>query len=278
MKTVLVTAAGGNAGRNIVEALLAKGLKVVATSRNPEQLSVPAGVERRTYDAHGKTNYESLLAGIDDVVLIAPPLDGSVHEILHPLITAASQSDIKHLVFMSGNYLAGFSGKSLDNLPVRKVELQIIASGLQYTFVRAGFFMDNFLTGFNAPMVERGNITLAVGAAKSAFVAAADVGVFVAEALVQNLYGEYLVTGPDALDHFEVAQLLSEKLNRHIKYTPITEEELVAAYTARGLPLDTINYGLTLYKAFRNYATAAVTDSFFQVTGRQPLSFKAFLL
>jgi uncharacterized protein YbjT (DUF2867 family) len=278
MRTVLVTAAGGNAGRNTVESLLNKGFNVVATARDPKNLKLSWDVETRAYDANNTTtDFDTLFKDINDVVLIGPPLDGEVHKKLGPIIDAAAERDIGHLAYMSGNYLAAFSGQSLVDLPIRKVELQIVNSGLKHTFVRAGFFMDNFVTGFNAPMVERGNIILAVGDAKSSFVAAADVGEFVAEALVQGLTGEYLVTGPEALDHWEVARLLTEKMGRTISYTPISEEELTAAYKSRGLAPETVEYGLTLYRAFRNYATAAVTDTVKQILGRDPISFRQFL-
>ena len=277
MRSVLVTAASGNAGRHVVSALLSKGLRVIATSRQPQNLAVPDLIETRAYDADALTDFDRLLEGVDDVVLIGPPLDGKVHEKLAPLIAAISARKSMHLVYLSGNYLGGFSGSSLASLAIRKVELQIIQSGLRYTLVRAGFFMDNFLSGFYAPMVNQGRLSLAVGDSRSAFVAAADVGEFIAEALSQSLTGEYLVTGPEALDHFEVAALLSRKLDRVISYDPITQDQLKALYVSKGLPAETIEYGLTLYGAVRNHATAAITDSFKQATLRNPQSFEEFL-
>lgn len=277
MRKVLVTASSGNAGRHAVKALLLNGFDVIAASRNPEQLPFPSEVETRAYDANGPTDFDELLKGVGDIVLIGPPLDGDVHEKLAPLIAAAAAKNIKHLVYLSGNYLAGFSGTSLAALPIRKVELEIINSGLEYTLVRAGFFMDNYLSGFYSPMVEQGQIRLAVGDAKSALVAAADIGEFIAQALKQRLTGEYIVTGPEALDHTEVASLLSRKLHRPISYNPITEEQLKTTYASRGLTAQTTEYGLTLYRAYRNNATAAITDSFKQATSREPRSFKAFL-
>jgi uncharacterized protein YbjT (DUF2867 family) len=276
-RTVLVTAASGNAGRNIVEALLTKDFNVVATSRDPGKLSFSQPVERRAYDANAAADFDQLFHQIDDVVLVGPPLDGRVHEKLAPFIEAAAQKGIGHIVYISGNYLSGMTGRTLEDLPIRKVEKMVISSGLKHTIVRAGFFMDNFTTGFYASMVDRGAITLATGDGKSSLVAASDVGEFVAEALGQGLTGEYLVTGPEALDHYEVARLLSTKMKREITYTAVTEEQLLAVYTSKGLPAESVEYGLTLYRAFRNQTTAAVTDGFRQATGREPLRFATFL-
>lgn len=276
-RTVLVTAATGNAGRNIVAALLASDLKVVATSRSPEKSSFPAGVEVRRYDADTETDFAKLFEEINSVVLVGPPLDGMVHRKLAPFIKAASAHRIGHLVYLSGNYLSGMTGRTLEDLPIRKVERQVEDSGLRHTIVRASFFMDNYTSGFYAPMVKDGRIALATGNGKSSLIAASDLGTFVAAALVQELTGEWIVTGPEALDHFEVADLLTRQMGRPIYYLPINEDELAAKYEKLGLPSESRHYGLTLYRSYRNFATAAVTDAFAQVTGREPRSFRIFL-
>lgn len=277
LNNVLVTAASGNAGRNCVQALLDKGYSVVAATRRPSELSFPQEVEARVYDAGGQNDFETLFKDINYLVLIGPPLDGSVDEKLAPLIDAAAAHHISGIVYLSGNYLAGITGKTLEALPIRKIELKIAATGIPFTIVRAGFFMDNYTTGFYAPMVSQGDLRLATGKGKSALIAASDVGLFVAEVLSQGLHGEYIVTGPEALDHFEVAALLSEKEQREVVYTPISEEQLIKAYAARALPDESAQYGRTLYRAFRNHATAAITDGFLQVTGREPMSLHDFL-
>jgi NAD(P)H dehydrogenase (quinone) len=277
MTTVLVTAASGSAGRSFVEALLDKGFDVIATSRKPETLSFSRRAETRAYDADRETDFDPLFAGVDDIVLVAPPLDGCIDVKLAPFIRAAADRKVGHLVYLSGNYLSGMTGTTLEALPVRKLEHQIIASGLKHTILRAGFFMDNYTTGFYATMVGQGRISLATGAGKSALIAGADVGVFVAEALAQGLTGEYVLTGLEALDHYEVAALLSRKLGKTITYTPVTEPQLEEYYRSKGLDPESLEYGLTLYRSYRNYATAAVTDAFKQATGRDPVSLSAFL-
>ncbi len=277
MQTVLVTAASGNAGRACVEALLDKGFPVVAAARDPSKLSFSRPVEARIYNAGAENDFGVLLDGIGDLVLVTPPSDGSVHQKVAPLIAAAADRRIGHLVHLSGNYLSGLTGSTLAALPMRRIEQQVITTGLTHTIVRAGFFMDNYLTGFYAPMVKKGQLVLATGDGRSSLIAAANVGEFIAEALIQGLTGEYIVTGPAALDHFEVAELLSRKMGQTITYVPISEQQLGEAYASRGVPPESVDYGLSLYRAYRNQATAAITDGFRQATGRDPVDFATFL-
>jgi uncharacterized protein YbjT (DUF2867 family) len=277
MSRVLVTAATGSVGTGCVEALLRNGFDVVGTSREPSKLRRTDGVGARAYDADAETDFDALFEGIDDVVLIGPPLDGRINLKLAPLVDAAASKGIGHLVFVSGSYLSGMTGQTLERLPLRQLEVHIANSGIKHTIVRAGFLMDNYLTGFYAPMVELGTLTLATGHGKSALIAGADLGAFVAGVLSQGLTGPYLVTGPEALDHFEVAELLSEKLSRPIGYEPVALDALAADYAEQGLSDETITFILTLYESFANYATAAITDGLKQATGRDPISFRDFL-
>lgn len=276
-RTVLVTAASGSVGRNIVEALIRSGIQVVATSREPSKLNFSQPVATRAYDASIPMDFDQLFQGIDDIVLIGPPLDGKVNEKLEPFVRAAAQKSIGQLVYISGNYLAGFTGATLESMPIRKIEQMVANSGLKYTIVRAGFYMDNFTTGFYSHFLKTGKIVLATGHGRTSLVAGSDVGEFVAETLKQGLTGEYLVTGPESLDHFDVARLLSKATGHEIVYAPITEDELIAFYEAKGLPAESIEYGKSLYRAFRNQTTAAVTDGFRQATGRDPMTFATFL-
>ncbi len=277
MKTILVTASGGNAGRHVVAALRGKGFKVIAAARTPSKLTFSSDVEVRVYDANAVSDFDTLLRGVDGLVLIAPPLDGRVHEKLRPLISAVAARHLQHIVFISGNYLSGMTGETLESLAVYRVEQQIKHSDLNHTIVRVSFFMDNYTTRFYSSMVAQGRISLATADGKMSLVAAADVGDFIAEAFARELTGEYLVTGPQALDHYQVAELLSQSTQHSVIYAPISEEQLIAAYQARGLPVETIQYGATLYRAVRNQTTAAVTDGFRQATGRDPMTFKQFL-
>ncbi len=153
----------------------------------------------------------------------------------------AAQKGIGHIVYISGNYLSGMTGATLESLPIRKVEKLVIASGLKHTIVRASFFMDNYTTGFYAPMVDRGTITLATGDGKSSLVAASDVGEFVAEALRQGFTGEYLVTGPEALDHYEVARLLQKKESVRLPIRRLLRSSFWPSTHRKALPLNRWN-------------------------------------
>lgn len=178
---------------------------------------------------------------------------------------------------LTGNYIPNLTGKTLERSSVYRLEQLTIASGLKYTIVQASFFMDNFTTGFYLGLTKKGVLKLANGRGRSSLIAASDVGAFFAEALAQGLTGSWVVTGPESLDTYEVAKLLSEKYGTEITYSPVDPERIAGQFQAAGYPPETIDYGITLYQVYRNDATAPVTDGFKQATGRDPITFRQFL-
>jgi hypothetical protein len=74
-------------------------------------------------------------------------------------------------------------------------------------------------------------------------------------------------TQRQALNHYQVAELLSQSAQHSVTYTPIREKPLIATRQSRGLPRQTIQYGTTFYRVVRNQATAAVTDGLRHAAG-----------
>ena len=85
------------------------------------------------------------------------------------------------------------------------------------------------------------------------------------------------LTGPEALDHYEVARLLSEVRNEEIKYVAISGEEMKKASIENGLPEEHADMLLALYNATAAGYTAAITDDVKTVTGKNPLTLKEVL-
>ncbi|MCM2357150.1 MAG: NAD(P)H-binding protein [Geobacteraceae bacterium] len=271
MKTILVTGASGSLGRAAVAALTARGFSVRAASRQPLP-AIPPAVHAVRFDYTDPGTYQPALEGADGVLLIAPPLDVESPAKLNPVIDRAKALGVRHIVLNSA-----LGVEASEDAPLRRIERHLMASGVGYTILRPNFFMENFTTGFLAPMVGQGGIYLAAGDGRTSFISTADIAAVAAEAFSGAQHGRaYNLTGPEALDHDEVARLISQAAGRTICYHAISEEEMLRGAMQNGLPESAARFMGLLYSIVRNGWAADVTDDVRLVAGRPPLSFAEF--
>ena len=272
MKKILITGASGSLGRAATAALNAGGFSIRAVSRNPQHLAAGAA-ETVHFDYLDRAGYPSVLEGMEGVLLIAPPLDVEAAAKLIPFIDEAKVSGVAHIVL---NSALGVDAN--EAAPLRRIERHLMDSGVGYTILRPNFFMENFSTGFLAPMVRQGAIYLAAGDGKTSFISTRDIAAVAAAAFAGGPQGkEYNLTGPEALDHNQVVRLISQASGREIAYHAISEEEMIQGAMQNGLPRSSAEFMGVLYSVVRNGWAAGVTDDVRRVTGRAALSFEEFV-
>ena len=263
MKTILVTGASGNLGRAAVAALKNAGFTVRAASRQPRPVENSV-----LFDYSDHTTHEPAINGANGALLIAPPLDADAPEKLIPAIDACKFLDVRHIVFISA--LGVYAD---EKSPLRIIERHLIDSGVGYTIIRPNFFVENFTTGFLAPMVASGRISVAAGDGKTSFISTDDIAAVITAAFTHGSHNRsYNLTGPVALNYNEVATILSQGLGKPVEYQPISEEDMVQAAVKNGLPASTAQYLALLYSGVRNGWFDIVTDDVQQVTGQAPRS------
>lgn len=272
MKRILVTGATGNLGRAVVTALKAKGIAVRAAARDPGKLAAEVGVETVPFAYEKPATHAAALQDVDGLFLVAPPLDGQAPAKLNPVIALAQTCGVHHIVLTSA-----LGVDAVEEAPLRKVERHLMKSSVPYTILRPNFFMENFSTGFLAPMLKQGGIFLAAADGKTSFISVADIAEVAVTAFTRGLLSkEYNLTGPEALDHTAVAAILSKVAAKPIAYQPIPEEAMLKGMRVAGLPEGAVQYVGILYGAVRAGYTATVTQDVETVTGRKPTSFEAF--
>lgn len=272
MKRILVTGSTGNLGRAVVAALKSKDIPVRAAARNPGKLATSAGVELVPFAYENSATHAAALQGVDALFLIAPPLDPEAPTKLNPVIDLAKANGVRHIIFNSA-----FGVDAVEQAPLRIVERHLMGSGMPYTILRPNFFMENFSTGFLAPMLKQGGIFLAAADGKTSFISVVDIAEVAATVFLKGLVSkEYKLTGPEAIDHTAVTAIISKFSGKPISYHAISEEVMLSAMRGSGMPEGAVQYVGVLYSAVRAGFTAAVTTDVENVTGRKPIAFEAF--
>ncbi len=271
-RTVLVLTATGTTGSHTLAALLrapADGVTVRAATRDPSAARFPAGVTAVAWSYDDRSTWGPALAGVDALYLAMPPFRADEAEVGEAIVAAAKAAGVKRIVKLSAS--------GVENDPTsghRRVELAIEASGLAWIHLRPTFFHENFVEFYGGSITADGAIYLPAGAGKTGFVAAADIGEVAAAALLSDASGEaWTLTGPEALDHDDVAAALTTVLGKPVRYVDIPPrafEDALRSYGSGEVAVATMS---ALYGLVRAGWTAAISPDVERVLGRRPLAF-----
>ncbi len=274
---ILVTGASGNVGCYVVNELLKLGESVVAAGTDVPKLMKLFGdsVTPARFDFTKPETFESALEGVDRIFLMRPPHLGKPED-LYPFIEAAKNHAIKLISFLS---LMGIEKNTIP--PHHKIEKYIETSGLPYSHIRPGFFMQN-VSGIHAFEIKAQNkIFIPAGKSKTSFIDAADIGLAIATILHEpdkHKNSAHTITGPEALDYYEIAEILSRIIGRKIDYAkPGFLKYRNHAIKSRGLDKAYVNVTVALYFMTRMGTAKAVTNTFFELTGKKPRTFEQFV-
>ena len=268
MATTLVTGASGQIGSTLVDLLSAQGQTVRrATSRTPSQ----AG-EVQVNLATGE-GLAAALTGVDQLFLMAPPGYANQHELLIPAIDAAKAAGVRKVLLLSA-----MGANADDNIPLRRAELHLVRSGLAWNVIRPNWFMQNFHTFWLHGIQTQGQIFLPVGDAKGSFIDTRDIAAVAAQLLSSDGFANaaFDLTGSQALDHTQVAAILSKAAGRPIGYTDVPEDAMRQGLLGAGLPADYTEFLLVILGAFKAGYAAGITTHVQRITGKAPITFEQY--
>jgi uncharacterized protein YbjT (DUF2867 family) len=162
--------------------------------------------------------------------------------------------------------------------PMRKAELQLEASGVPFAVIRPNWFLQNFNTYWLDGILRQGAILLPTGTARCSFIDARDISRVAAELLTSDRFPneEFDLTGPEAVTHDHVAEVLTRVSGRTIRYQEVSTDEMRDRLLAAGLPLNYVEFMLVILGYLKAGYSEAVTDCVERITGRPPVSLKEY--
>lgn len=274
---ILVTGATGTVGRRVVAELLAAGRRVRAADIDATRIRGTFGdqVEPVRLDFTDPRTWSGAYAGVDIMFLMRPPHLSKVARDMVPSLQAAQGAGVRHMVLLS---LQG--AESNRAVPHAKLEAWLLTSGLHWTFVRPSFFAEN-LTGTHLTDIrDRDEIVVPAGAGATAFVTAADVAAVAISALLdpaRHSGKAWTPTGPEALTYSQIAAILTDVLGRPINYRkPGVLHYARHAKGTLGMPWGMVAVTTVIYTVARLGKASDLTDDVRTVTGRDPVSFRAW--
>jgi len=266
MDKILVMGASGNVGRLILENLLALGVPVRASGRNPAAANFPVEADVVTADITKPETLTAALNEISKVFLYANPegIDG--------FVAKAKEAGVKHIVLLSSG--AVVSGDENDFVTKRHliVEQSIIKSGIPYTFLRPGAFASNALIWKN--QITHGDIVrFPYPLAEVSPIHESDIAAVATKVLTNPGYegATPWLTGPESLTQIRQVELIGEAIGRKILFEEIDPDQAFETMSKYLHP----QFAQTLIQVLkaRNGIAAIVSDSVAKITGRPAKTF-----
>ena len=274
---ILVTGAHGSNGRELLKLLAAKALPARGMVRKASgrDADLPIGVTAVAGDFDQPETLKRALQGVNSVFLVTNSTERTEEQQLR-FVDEARLAGVRYIVYLSQLHAAKSS-------PVRflryhaTVEEAIEKTGMVYTHLRPNLYMQGLLS-FQSLIAREGWFGASIGAARVSAVDVRDIAAVSAEVLSRRGHEgkTYNLTGPQALTHLAMAQMLSAAIGREIAFRDLPEKVMRDGLLSLGMPAWQADGLLEDYAHYRRGEAADVFEDVQRVTGSEPRNFSSF--
>jgi uncharacterized protein YbjT (DUF2867 family) len=273
MNRFLIVGGSGTVGSEIVKWLQKDGHPVRITTRQRTSSGNARAAERAHLDQKTGEGVKEAFEGVDRAFFLSPGGYADQYRMLSPLIQEAKRRKVRKVVLMTA-----FGANAVETSPLRRAEIELEKSGVPYNIIRPNWFMQNFNTFWVQGIRQEGKISLPAGSAKVSFIDTRDISAVAAKLLTSDgLNNQALdLTGPEAVDHSQVAQAISAATGKKVTYEDIDPGVLRERLLTAGLPEDYADFLLTIFGFLKLGYSAPVTDLVQKVAGRRPIDIRTY--
>ena len=276
---ILVIGGTGKVGSELLKQLSQAGVKarVLVRSAQKSETVKKLGHEPVEGDFTKVATLDNALKGVEKLFLLtsgSSPDRWAADEIA--VIDAAKKAGVKKVVLLSA------VGSALD-APISiarehaKTEEHLKKSGLAYTILQPGGFMQNFLN--QTATIKQGAIYGNYKNGKMAFVDARDIATVAVAALTNPGHDgqTYVITGGEALSYDDVASKLSRATGKTVNYVDIPTDAAVKGMVGAGMPEWLSKDLAKLGEAIAAGYTGHTTDTVEKIAHKKPITLDQFL-
>ena len=279
---IVVTGAGGQLGRLIALALSERIApdRVRLGSREPGKLADLAekGFATAPADFDRPETLERAFAGAEAVLIVSGDAPNELRIRQHrAAIDAAKRVGAGRVLYTSFTNpgpasLFPFAAIHADS------EAHLKASGVPFTILRNNLYAEN-LAGALANAKSTGTLALPGARGKVAFIRRADLAAATAGALIGSDHAGriYELTGPEALDLHEIAEVASAAWGRPVSAAEMPPETFAGILRGYGLPPFVVEAIVALREAVRAGEYAAVSPDASRLAGRPVMSIRDYV-
>ncbi|WP_430313787.1 SDR family oxidoreductase [Rossellomorea sp. NRS-1567] len=272
--TILVTGFNGKVGIEVAKKLKDRNVSMKCAVRNVEKAKNIYGEDYAftTLDLSDTGTFDEALDQVDQVFLIYPPGDKLEFQ---AFLEAMKKRGIQHIVYLSV--------KDVQYLPFihhYKNEKMIKKLGIPYTFIRAGYFMQNLQDFLADEIKENRRIFIPAGKGKTSFVDTRDLAEIAIHAFqhpLEHTNKNHVITGDRAVDFYEVAEMMSAILGEKIQYSNPTVKEFKSYMVKKGEKEDFVNVVIGIHFPTKLGLAKGVTHEFKKITNTDSIRLERYI-
>ncbi|MEC3883363.1 SDR family oxidoreductase [Halobacillus sp. HZG1] len=272
--SVLVTGFNGKVGKEVARKLKKQNFSFTCGVRNVEKAVKRFGEEFSfvELDFSNPETFAAALEGIDQVFLIYPPGDKME---FGKFLKVIKERGVQHIVYLSV--------KDVQYLPFIhhfKNEKLIKKLGVPYTFIRAGYFMQNLQDFLGQEIKENKRIFVPAGKGKTSFVDTRDLAEVALKAFLnpkEFRNTSPVITGEKALDFYEVAEIMTAILGERIKYANPSVKEFKSYMVSKGEKEDFVNVVVGIHFPTKLGLAKGVTADIEKITKSKPIPLEQYV-
>jgi uncharacterized protein YbjT (DUF2867 family) len=275
-----VTGATGTVGREVVRALLARGVEVRVGARasSPVGEVLPGVREVTPLDLEDAVIDPALFEGIDAFFFMTPLIEDQV-ACSRRVLDAAIEAGVPHVVRLSSRS-AGWDQRSTLRAWHREIEDATRASGGTWTVLRPCSFFQNFIRYQADTIRNLSSIVVPQGEGLISYVDAADIGDVAAQCMLDQAthHGQtYVLTGGRAYGVKGVAAEIGRVIGRPLTYISIEEAQARDMMMEMAMPEWLVEAGLAVFAHARQGGEAAVDPALTKILGRPATTLSEFV-
>lgn len=274
---ILVTGAAGKTGTEVIHALAQGSQPVRAWLRRAEQAEGLPVADTMIGDLEDARLWRYACRDVDALYLICPNMHSRELEIGRLALQAAKEADISRFVYHS--VLHPQTEEMPHHWQKMRVEEEIFRSSVPFTILQPCAYMQN-LAAYREPIAASGRYAVPYDIrARFALVDLTDIAQAAARVLSEPGHSGaiYELAGPANLSSTEVAQTLTDHLQRLVQavQTPLDEWERSA--TASGTSSSSIEMLAAMFRYYDRYGLVGNSNILGWLLGRPPISLAQFV-
>jgi len=277
---ILVTGSAGKTGRAVIQALTKNGEAVRAFARHADDVArlKSLGVEDVIVgDLLNPSDLERSVRDVPAIYHIAPNVSPDEATIGRMIVSAAQSANVERFVFHSVLH------PQIEAMPHHwqklRVEEFLLGSELSFTILQPTIYIQNVLAYWDQ-IVEQGTYPVPYSPETPlSMVDLEDVAQVAAMVLTQPGHERaiYELVGVSAISPTEVANILSEQLNRSVTVKVVPLEEWERNARSSGMGSYQVLALIKMFCYYEDHGFIGNPNSLRYLLGRQPTSFADFV-